>query len=70
MLYGLQALSTSAIRATDPSRGVPYTSSLKEASYERETSVLPAYRVLDNEGKLIDAAEDPMVSDFEDNIDL
>ena len=33
-----------------------------EARLDRATAVLPAYRILDNDGKVIDSAEDPMVS--------
>ena len=46
----------------DADRGIPYTSSMMEARLDRETEVLPAYRILDNDGKVIDSAEDPMVS--------
>lgn len=58
-----QALSTTVTGANEPSRGVPYTSCLEEARHGVEsTVVLPAYRVMDGEGKVIDPAEDPMVS--------
>ena len=53
-----------AIRATEPSRGVPYTSSMGEARLagHEKTSLLPSYRVIDNQGQVIDPKEDPEVS--------
>ena len=49
-------------RQSEPSRGVPYTSELREATLAVKTdSPLPAYRVMDMEGKVIDDNEDPQV---------
>lgn len=46
----------------EPSRGVPYTSDLQQAKFSRDTtSPLPAYRVMDGNGQVIDTQGDPKV---------
>ena len=59
-----QLLSLSSVRLgeDEPSRGVPYTSELSAAlSPHGHPAPRPAYRVMDNHGRIIDPSQDPNV---------